>query len=94
MADIVETLLSAVGKRLAVLDGEHEHRTGLGVPRAEPAALASWAAGMKSAFAAMGRWGDNLTAQIVAATDMLLPGLSGLYKREAKAVRREGHRVD
>lgn len=84
MANRFMTLLLAIEKRLAVLDGEHEHRTGLGLARSHPPALAGLVPAPKTIMAA-GTWVDNLAAQIVTTTEALLPGLSGVLRPGAKA---------
>ena len=88
------TAYLASGKRLSVLDADPEHRTGLGLARADPAALAGLArqvASLKSPTVAAVRWADVLAARIVAGTGILLLGLSGLFKPGVRTKGRESH---
>ena len=73
-----------IGRRFSVLDGEHEHRTGLGLARAHPTALAGLVPRPKNLMAAFGSWADRLAAQIVLASDVLLPGLSGALRSRVR----------
>lgn len=84
MATRFTTLLLAIEKRLFVLDLDHEHRTGLGLARSHPPALVGLLAAPKAMGAAAGKWADGLAAQIVAATEALLPGLSGMLGSRAR----------
>ena len=91
-----ETFLLAVSKRLSALEGDHEHRTGLGLARADPAALTAFmsrAADVTSPIGAAGKWADRLAAQIVAGIEMLLLGLPGRLRPGAKAERHGNRRA-
>lgn len=93
----MSALAHTMTKHRAVLDGEHEHRTGLGLARAEPAALAASVARADRArnlLASAGRWAEALAVQIVTTTEALLSQMSGLHRREAKALRRENRGAD
>ena len=84
MANRFMTLLLAIEKRLAVLDGEHEHRTGLGLARSHAPAFAGLLAVPRATGAAIGRWMDGLAVQVVTVTEALLPGLSGALRPRAR----------